>query len=66
MLLASSLEKGSVVGVSVQATSNQSCLILVLYLAFYRLLLLGFSHTGSAAVHGCDGSNAAHSASSLG
>ena len=72
MLLASSLEKGSVIGVSPLLSHfhhYQIVLIIVSTccgIAIYWIFLLGFSNFGGAALHGCDGGHATHCASSLG
>lgn len=63
MLLAGSLESGSVVGVSISFFINMTSLCI---LAFHRILGLGWCHSSSFTDDGCDGSHVTYCSSSLG
>lgn len=70
MLLASSLESGSVVGVSILTVSHlyllYSRILLIWCSVVYRLHCVGIGNAGRPADDGRDGSHAAHGSSSLG
>ena len=70
MLLASSLEKGSVVGVSILIVSYLDLLyshfLIILCIVVYRLHRVGIGDAGRPADDGRDGSHAAYGSSTLG